>query len=194
MVKKYSMKTELYIENLQRYAWKYSTPTIIKLFSSISLINREQAANKRRDISKSMDWMSYHTMDEIYTWLDEMVALYPSFINVTTIGLSYEKRPIKLVTISKKVVSFKTLSTFRITKIDFSFIECPSDCYRVNNSCTWVNIVIKCHWKCLTDFRRVDFTGYLHLSYQWIVNFNWSRRCRCCQQYWLVFHSFCKSR
>jgi Zinc carboxypeptidase len=73
----------------------------------ISLIDLEQAAIAQRDISKSMDWTSYYRLQEIYDWLDEMAASYPQYMNVTTIGYSYEKRPIKLVTISKKPVSLK---------------------------------------------------------------------------------------
>lgn len=59
-----------------------------------------------------MDWVSYHTLDEIYQWIDTQVAAYPQYLNVTTIGYSFEGRPIKVVTLSKRPVS---LSAFAIS-------------------------------------------------------------------------------
>jgi murein tripeptide amidase MpaA len=48
-----------------------------------------------------MEWGSYHTLEEIYTWLDEMVALHPEMTS-EVIGTSTEGRPIRVIKISKK--------------------------------------------------------------------------------------------
>lgn len=73
-----------------------------------SLIDNEQAAiaraKKAKAIVNTIDWVSYYTYDQIYQWIDEQVAAYPQYLNVTTIGMSAEGRPIKLVTLSKRAV------------------------------------------------------------------------------------------
>jgi hypothetical protein len=48
-----------------------------------------------------MEWGNYHTLEEIYTWLDEMVALHPEMTS-EVIGTSTEGRPIRVIKISKK--------------------------------------------------------------------------------------------
>ena len=49
-----------------------------------------------------MDWNDYHTLDEIYTWLDEISKRYPDIVTPFTIGYSYEGRLIKGIKISYK--------------------------------------------------------------------------------------------
>ena len=48
------------------------------------------------------DWSSYHEVDEIYAWIDEMAARFPDQVTVTDIGDTYEGRKMKVVKISFK--------------------------------------------------------------------------------------------
>ncbi|XP_058821057.1 zinc carboxypeptidase-like [Topomyia yanbarensis] len=47
-------------------------------------------------------WDDYHTLDEIYAWLDEIQPLHSGVMSVESIGNSYEGREIRLVKISYK--------------------------------------------------------------------------------------------
>ncbi|KAH8380403.1 hypothetical protein KR009_010509 [Drosophila setifemur] len=49
-----------------------------------------------------MEWTQFHTLDEIYTWLDLIEERYPDIVTPFTIGNSYEGRPIRGVKISYK--------------------------------------------------------------------------------------------
>ncbi|KAG5672023.1 hypothetical protein PVAND_002185 [Polypedilum vanderplanki] len=83
-----NMQAEIIIENLQR------------------LIDEERPRNKQPKAADAdaldLGWDDYHTLEEIYDWLDEMKEAYPQYINVTTIGYSSENRPIRLLSLSKK--------------------------------------------------------------------------------------------
>lgn len=51
-----------------------------------------------------MEWTDYHSVETIQKWLDGLQIEFPNFVNVTTIGNSYEGRPLKLLKLSKKAV------------------------------------------------------------------------------------------
>jgi murein tripeptide amidase MpaA len=51
---------------------------------------------------KAMDWTSYHTLQEIYAWLDETAAAHSNVMTVSDFGTSFEGRPMKVVKISYK--------------------------------------------------------------------------------------------
>lgn len=51
-----------------------------------------------------MEWTDYHSVETIQKWLDGLQIEFPNFVNVTTIGTSYEGRPLKLLKLSKKAV------------------------------------------------------------------------------------------
>lgn len=70
-----------------------------------SLIDEEKPRNKQPKALGDMDWTDYHDLDEIYAWMDELVAEYPSFLNISINGYSAEGRPIKMISLSKKPVS-----------------------------------------------------------------------------------------
>lgn len=62
----------------------------------------------RRKNADEMEWTDYHSVETIHNWLDSLQKDFPNFINVTTIGTSYEGRPLKLVKLSKKpVINYK---------------------------------------------------------------------------------------
>lgn len=47
-----------------------------------------------------MQWDAYYTFEEIYAWLDDLVAAYPDIVTMINIGKSYEGRNIKGIKIS----------------------------------------------------------------------------------------------
>ncbi|XP_030388442.1 zinc carboxypeptidase-like [Scaptodrosophila lebanonensis] len=49
-----------------------------------------------------MDWDSYHSLDVIYDWIDRQCLRNFLFVKCEVIGFSYEGRPIKSLTISKR--------------------------------------------------------------------------------------------
>ncbi|KAJ9590275.1 hypothetical protein L9F63_027886 [Diploptera punctata] len=61
------------------------------------LINKEEQSQSRR---AGFGWTSYHTLNEIYDWLDTLVAKYPGVVTSITGGRSYEGREIKGVKVS----------------------------------------------------------------------------------------------
>lgn len=57
--------------------------------------------DKAREIAgKAMEWTAYHTYDEIMAWTDSLATTYPNLVTVSNIGLSYEGRVMKMVTVS----------------------------------------------------------------------------------------------
>jgi len=56
-------------------------------------------ANKK-NVKHDMDWTSYHTLDEIYGYLDYLAQTYPDLCTLVDIGTSYEGRTMKMLKIS----------------------------------------------------------------------------------------------
>lgn len=50
-------------------------------------------------------WESYHTFEEIYDWLDELLAEYPNILTPHLVGYSYEGREIRAVKLSHRPVT-----------------------------------------------------------------------------------------
>lgn len=65
---------------------------MISLFL-LSLIDNEQP--KTRDPDVSFGWDSYHTLDEIYDWLNETIVANQVVAEPILMGYSWEGRPIK---------------------------------------------------------------------------------------------------
>ncbi|CAD6208967.1 GSCOCG00010780001-RA-CDS [Cotesia congregata] len=53
-------------------------------------------------ISAEFDWQSYHSLEEIYAWLDSLEKTYPDKVKVVVAGKTYEGREIKGVKVSFK--------------------------------------------------------------------------------------------
>ncbi|CAG4957122.1 unnamed protein product [Colias eurytheme] len=49
-----------------------------------------------------MTWDKYHTLDEIYKWLDDLAATYPNIVKTVVMGRSFENREIKGIVINYK--------------------------------------------------------------------------------------------
>ena len=54
---------------------------------------------------RTFGWTAYQNYTQIYDWLDEQLALYPTFLTGHEVGRSYQGRPIRAVKLSKKAVS-----------------------------------------------------------------------------------------
>ncbi|KAG7454341.1 hypothetical protein MATL_G00258720 [Megalops atlanticus] len=69
-----------------------------------ALLDEEKAAmdrsRKRERDTGSFDYTSYHTLEEIYAWMDSLVAENPDLVSKITIGQSYEKRPLHVLKFS----------------------------------------------------------------------------------------------
>ncbi|KAM4677539.1 carboxypeptidase A1-like [Discoglossus pictus] len=63
-----------------------------------TLLDHEQqqmrSSKKQERTTSTFSYSSYHTLDEIYAWMDSLVAEYPKLISKILIGNSYEGRPI----------------------------------------------------------------------------------------------------
>ncbi|KAJ8374137.1 hypothetical protein SKAU_G00047170 [Synaphobranchus kaupii] len=72
-----------------------------------ALLDEEKAdmdrARQRERDTGSFDYASYHTLEEIYAWMDSLVAENPDLVSKMMIGLSYEKRPIYVLKFSTGV-------------------------------------------------------------------------------------------
>lgn len=51
-----------------------------------------------------LNWVDYHSYDDIYAWLDALRLEFPEYITIETIGTTFEGRPLKLVKLSKQPV------------------------------------------------------------------------------------------
>ncbi|XP_033179297.1 zinc carboxypeptidase-like isoform X1 [Bombus impatiens] len=58
--------------------------------------------NPRGNVRGGFDWLGYHRLDSIYSWLDSLVTQYPKIVKPITGGSSYEGRSIRGVKISYK--------------------------------------------------------------------------------------------
>ena len=71
------------------------------------IFDKDDQRLKRRKDTDELDWDDYYSVEKIHKWLDSIQEEFPSYVNVTTIGTSYEGRPLKLLKLSKKDVNEK---------------------------------------------------------------------------------------
>ncbi|XP_059047429.1 uncharacterized protein LOC131842877 [Achroia grisella] len=87
---------------------EYSTSVGMAIELSISNIQVLIEAQMKAEIDTksarlgSFSWNDYHTLEEIYKWLDELEELYPGIVRTVTVGETYEGRDIKGVIIDLK--------------------------------------------------------------------------------------------
>lgn len=77
---KLNIKTKILSENLQKD------------------IDNEGVAKK----GDAFGWTAYYTLDDIYGWIDDLVAQYPGIVTTFNVGQSYEGRQLKGIKISYK--------------------------------------------------------------------------------------------
>lgn len=96
----FNMKKELKVENLQRFVLCSLNKFLIlnKIFYC-SLIDEEQPEVLSR---AAFGWKQYHTITEIYDWLDQQLRQHPRVLTNINIGKSYEKRIIRAVKLSHR--------------------------------------------------------------------------------------------
>ncbi|XP_053673303.1 zinc carboxypeptidase-like [Anopheles nili] len=75
------MKTRLQIEDFQK------------------VIDNERPARRAR---ATLDWTDYYTVEEIYAWMDQIVAQNPTILSGTVYGKSFEGRDLKAIKLSQK--------------------------------------------------------------------------------------------
>ncbi|XP_045451565.1 carboxypeptidase B-like [Melitaea cinxia] len=78
-------------------------PFAIAIGDLSAMIEKEQDVNKkarRNADSGTMDWKSYHRLEVIYAFMDDLAALYPYLCSVSVIGKSVEGRDLRMLKIS----------------------------------------------------------------------------------------------
>lgn len=80
--------------------------------------NQRSIHNIPRMSSNESDFAydKYHTLEEIHTWVDQMISTYPDLVTPFTVGNSYENRDIKGFKISSKKPATHRDGTKIITK------------------------------------------------------------------------------
>jgi hypothetical protein len=86
LVESYGLKVTLTNDNLQK------------------TIDEESPKRQRKLAAGELDWENYHTLTEIYDWLNALQTEFSEFLSVEEIGRTYEGRSLKLVKLSKKTV------------------------------------------------------------------------------------------
>ncbi|XP_055711146.1 zinc carboxypeptidase-like [Phlebotomus papatasi] len=76
----------------------YQFATTLKVENVQELIDNEQPKFRARD--GEFGWTQYHTLEEIYAWLDLMLEQYSTVLTPITAGNSYEGQPIRGVLLS----------------------------------------------------------------------------------------------
>lgn len=63
-----------------------------------------ESPKKRPKVAGELNWVEYHSYDDIYAWLDAIRDEFPQFVTIEDLGFTYEGRPFKLVKLSKQQV------------------------------------------------------------------------------------------
>lgn len=74
----------------------------LKVKNVQQLIDGEQPKIVKPRVAGEMDWVSYHPVDEIYAWMDQLLVQYPDVLTDLRIGFSVEGRPLRGLKLSKK--------------------------------------------------------------------------------------------
>ncbi|XP_036106222.1 carboxypeptidase B2 [Molossus molossus] len=73
------------------------------LMEDVEDLIREQTSNDTiHPRASSSYYENYHSLNEIYSWIDVITERYPNMIEKIHIGSSYEKRPLYVLKVSKK--------------------------------------------------------------------------------------------
>lgn len=74
------------------------------------IIDKQEIERKTRPSQFGADdfaYDKYHSVDEIHSWIDQMVQTYPSLATSFSVGQSYEKRDLKGLKISSNKMAKK---------------------------------------------------------------------------------------
>ncbi|CAG9564627.1 unnamed protein product [Danaus chrysippus] len=77
-------------------------PYSIAISDVKTLIEREQGNTLKKNLNTkgAMDWKSYHRLDVIYSFMDDLAAQYPYLCTVNVIGKSVEGRDLRMLKVS----------------------------------------------------------------------------------------------
>ncbi|KAL2094043.1 hypothetical protein ACEWY4_011355 [Coilia grayii] len=82
---------------VKEYLRENSIPFSVMINNLQELLDEEAAemteSNDRERNSKSFNFGTYHKLETIYSWMDTLVAAYPTLVSKEQIGSSYENRP-----------------------------------------------------------------------------------------------------
>ncbi|KAJ0173500.1 hypothetical protein K1T71_010649 [Dendrolimus kikuchii] len=86
--------------DFESYLTRHGVNFEIALPNIQDVIDKETVKKYTKNNLRSMEWDAYYTFEEIYAWLDDLVAAYPDIVTMINIGKSYEGRDIKGIKIS----------------------------------------------------------------------------------------------
>lgn len=69
------------------------------------------AETPKRQPRVGFGWENYHTLDEINEWTDGLLQSYPNILSSHHVGYSYERREIRAIKLSHKVIHIHTTPT-----------------------------------------------------------------------------------
>ncbi|XP_070558914.1 carboxypeptidase B-like [Ptychodera flava] len=100
------------VKSIKEYLYASKIPHNIWIADVQSRIDAQFSGKPRTD---EFDYSVYHTVDEIYEWVDSMVATYPTLASSESIGMSYEDNDLVVLKMGvntgkpKRNVWFKSL-------------------------------------------------------------------------------------
>ncbi|CAF0866470.1 unnamed protein product [Didymodactylos carnosus] len=83
---------------------------------NIGPIIEKQFLSNRVENNDDFDYAKYHTITDIYAWIDQMVATYPDLATTFSVGKTFEKRDMKCLKIS---------STKMVKNLDGTIVNAP---------------------------------------------------------------------
>ncbi|XP_058821069.1 zinc carboxypeptidase-like [Topomyia yanbarensis] len=78
----------------------------LEMTSTVKIANVQKLIDNERPLRTKrvgFGWDDYHTLDEMYEWIDSLVAQYENVLSVELVGHSYEGREVRAVKLSHKV-------------------------------------------------------------------------------------------
>ena len=85
-----------------KYLMKATEMSFERFVSNVQTLVDDENPIENRFGTSEFDWMSYHTLEEIYAYLDSLAKAYPDKVEVIVAGETYEGRLIKGVKLSFK--------------------------------------------------------------------------------------------
>nr|XP_014277059.1 carboxypeptidase B [Halyomorpha halys] len=86
------------VGSVKRFLDKKKIPYSVMIQNVQKLIDEEQYSSQI-SMREGFSLYNYHTLDEIYEWMDSLSMKYPELVSIETIGYSHENRPIKVAKI-----------------------------------------------------------------------------------------------
>ncbi|POI33255.1 hypothetical protein CIB84_002992 [Bambusicola thoracicus] len=108
--------------------------------------------------ANEFNFASYHTLEEIYDWMDTLVADHPNLVSKIQIGESYEKRPLYVLKLAEDYGHDPTVTSLLDTMDIFFEIVTNPDGYAFTHSSN------KLAEKAVNDLAAVYGTEYTYGS------------------------------